>query len=221
MNLIVYTASTEGYDTPAEVKFREPGTTYIAFVDDQEAYRRAGWDTRPLVHFSDDPLYEKRRSTRACKALSHLLFPLADVVLWVDGHVHLRMPPYEIIKRCLPAEVEVAAHLHNDRTCPLAEASVVKDRPLDYADVVDRQINHYRKVLPEQKRFLVETGMLLRRNTPAVAAFNMSWWEQICRYSSRDQISFAYAVWQSGVRFGAVEAHTQNSPYVSVKHGHG
>src|SRR5690606_3559345 len=58
------------------------------------------------------------------------------------------------------------------------------------------QIEHYRLVSPES--LAAQTlwgGMLARRHTdPLVREVQTIWWEQVLRYSRRDQLSLPYAL---------------------------
>jgi len=40
------------------------------------------------------------------------------------------------------------------------------------------------------------TTYILRRHTGKVEEFNRLWWEEICKGSRRDQLSFDYALWK-------------------------
>jgi len=41
--------------------------------------------------------------------------------------------------------------------------------------------------------------VLVRRESPVVAEFNRLWWSDLLRGCGRDQISFSYAAWRSGL----------------------
>ncbi|GAB3037056.1 hypothetical protein GCM10011376_31960 [Nocardioides flavus (ex Wang et al. 2016)] len=179
----------------------------------------------PFICFTDDPtltsttwqveLVEARfprdatRSARALKILGHPLLDDYDETLWVDNTVALLEPPDGLFDEWL-AEGDVAAPLHSHRSSVLAEAEAVLDAGLDDYSRVYEQLTHYltadAEVLDENPHW---TGMLARRRTPASLAAMTGWWEDVLRYSRRDQVSFLPAMRRHGVRLSSVpiEAH--------------
>jgi hypothetical protein len=59
---------------------------------------------------------------------------------------------------------------------------------------------------------LVETSVLLRRNTAAVRRFNEAWWEEVEKGSCRDQISFNYVAWKLNQTYGHIPGSRKKSP---------
>ena len=58
---------------------------------------------------------------------------------------------------------------------------------------------YLRQNLPAESG-LYELSTIIRKNTQVVREMEMMWWEQICKFSSRDQISFPYVLWRLGNR---------------------
>jgi hypothetical protein len=52
--------------------------------------------------------------------------------------------------------------------------------------------------------------VILRRHTPAVAAFNEAWWAEIQAGSRRDQVSFTYVAWKLGLRYATIKVREKN-----------
>ena len=50
-----------------------------------------------------------------------------------------------------------------------------------------------------KKYGLYELPVIIRKNTEKIKKLNLRWWEQICRFSSRDQISMPYVLWKTNV----------------------
>ena len=46
---------------------------------------------------------------------------------------------------------------------------------------------------------LYELPVSIRKNTDNIKILNLRWWEQICRYSSRDQISMPFVLWKTNI----------------------
>ncbi|MEO8602136.1 MAG: hypothetical protein ABI629_06140 [bacterium] len=53
---------------------------------------------------------------------------------------------------------------------------------------------------------------MLRRHSDTVAAFNEAWWDEICRGSRRDQLSFDYTARKLGLRYGHLPGTIADNP---------
>ena len=151
------------------------------------------------------------RSARALKILGHPVLEEYDETLWIDNTVALTQPPDRLFEEWL-ADADLAAPLHSFRTSVLAEAEAVIDGGLDDFARVYEQVTHYlatdAAVLEENPHW---TGMLARRRTDAVTATMRVWWEDVLRYSRRDQLSFMPAVRSQHVRMRSVPVGTLSS----------
>jgi hypothetical protein len=85
---------------------------------------------------------------------------------------------------------------HPDRICVYEEASAVKRMNKDLSHVVDSQMARYRKQGYPKNWGLVQSGLIIRKNTEDVSYFCNLWWEEIQRGSKRDQLSFNYVLWR-------------------------
>ena len=45
---------------------------------------------------------------------------------------------------------------------------------------------------------LFEMSTFIKKNTPIIKTFDLLWWEHICKFSSRDQISLPFVLWKLG-----------------------
>jgi hypothetical protein len=57
----------------------------------------------------------------------------------------------------------------------------------------------------------------VRRNVEAVIAFNECWHEEYFRGSQRDQLSFMYCVWRTGVPLSIIPQHARRNPYYDIR----
>ena len=68
----------------------------------------------------------------------------------------------------------------------------------DTKENVDRQLNAYRKEGFPEHYGLPQTCILLRyHNEESCIKLMETWWEQLEKYSHRDQLSFNYALWKN------------------------
>lgn len=65
--------------------------------------------------------------------------------------------------------------------------------------------------------FLIQGGIFIYKNTPQVQQMLKEWWYYNSRYIIQDQLSFAYVLKKSGVKYKILDDIYSESPYLSVK----
>lgn len=229
---VVYSCVTGKYDKVMTTilgsqALPEDDVSYVLFSDQHKVettYLATGnhieWSIRPPKW--KHPLCQ-RRTARWHKVNSHVLFPDAEFVVWFDGSQ--RIKPIQVHKDLvLPCmtDHDIAAFKHPDRTCVYQELAACKKLKKDNAALMESQIQVYRKAGYPPFNGLVETACLVRRHTPEAILFNKSWWDQLQNYSYRDQLSFNYAAWKLGIKYGCVPGRRDASAYCDfIKHGQG
>ncbi|MBM4106856.1 MAG: DUF616 domain-containing protein [Phycisphaerae bacterium] len=197
--IAVVTAVAGGYDDLIPPRNRYEGVDYIAYLD-APATEVAGWEVRPLPRWSSDPRHAARRDAKLPKILASLVLPGYDYYLWHDATHDLLVDPRELVHRFLPDPGdEVAVFRHWSRDCVYAEGREVRVFDLDTSDNIRRQLDAYRSAGFPPRAGLFELPVILRRASPRTTRLELAWWEQICRYSSRDQLSFPFACWKLGI----------------------
>lgn len=204
----VYRALIGGYEELREEEVaQESGLPFICLTDDP-TLTSATWE---VVLVEPRLRLDQTRSSRALKILGHPVLDEFDETLWIDNTVALRKAPDTLFDEWL-GDAEVAAPLHSFRSSVLAEAEAVIDSGLDDFDRVYEQLAHYLAaggdVLEENPHW---TGMLMRRRTPATVAAMQSWWEQVLRYSRRDQLSFLATMRSAGVELRSLPVDNHDS----------
>lgn len=198
----VVTAITGAKDPLAPPPRRFDGVDFVMFSDDADA-DVDGWEVRPIPAWSADPDRAARRHARAVKVLSTLLLPGYDFYIWHDGTHEVVADPRELVRSFLAdAAAPIATFQHKQRTCTYDEAKAVLGVKLDDRDNVLRQMRDYHAVGFPRHHGLLETPVVLRRACPETTAIELAWWEQICRYSSRDQLSLPFVLWRLGLKVG-------------------
>jgi hypothetical protein len=148
--------------------------------------------------------YGNRLTARYYKLLPHRSFPDADVSIWVDGNVRLRVSPKTLVKNHLPKGFDLASFAHPDRACLYEEAEFCAKKGKGKKSDILEQTRYYREQGMPPGFGLVETKCVIRRHTQQMADFNELWWEQLSEYSVRDQISLPYVGWETGVKMSVI-----------------
>ena len=165
--------------------------------------------------------WNPRRTARHYKCLPHRYLSDADVWIWMDCNVRLTIPPEEAVNRWLCSDL--ATFKHPDRDCLYVEAAFCAKRNDDTPAILKAQVERYRKAGMPARWGLAETGLMIRRNTPAICKFNESWWGEINRGSLRDQVSFPFVCWMTGIRWTVIPGNCGlmrlEGPFYFVRHG--
>lgn len=181
METIGYTCITNQYDQlhEFETPFRK-----ICFTDQlihSETWEVQLIDTEPKIF-------------RKVKINPSLFLPAHDKSVWIDGH----LVPNDLslfdksgfwlmehpVRDCIYQEAQECIMLHKDNPSTILE-----------------QVNRYRLEGYPANNGLSATGILIRDNTTENNAFNAFWWNQVRHGSVRDQLSFNYSAWKTGLKF--------------------
>jgi hypothetical protein len=130
-------------------------------------------------------------SAKIFKILPHKFFP-AGISIWLDGNIFLNVAK-EAAAELLEGN-DMAVFRHACRKDVYEEAEAIKHYYPKWSDLVDEQIDIYRKMGVPNTLPLAECPVLIRKHSPLMDAFNEAWWAEICRFSPRDQLSFPITV---------------------------
>lgn len=192
MNLVAYTAIFEGFDKLTPVPATD--VPFICFADVLPE-GSDGWNVRLVKRQFHSP----RREARMYKLLSHQWFPGADITLWLDGAIELKIDPSEIVAHLGTNDLAVFRHIH--RNCIYEEAKAILRLFKAPENLVREQVAHYRQEGMPENNGLVASHIVARRHTEVIERFNNAWWGELTRFTARDQMSFNYVCWKPGLEY--------------------
>ncbi|EEF52545.1 probable hexosyltransferase MUCI70 [Ricinus communis] len=156
-----------------------------------------------IVVVRDLPFTDQRLNGKIPKMLGHRLFPNAKYSIWVDSKSQFRRDPLGVLEALLWRSNSVLAiSLHGARSSVYEEAVAVVKKHKATPEEVEVQLSQYRRDgLPEDKRFngkkaLNEASIIVREHTPLTNLFMCLWFNEVVRFTSRDQLSFPYVLWR-------------------------
>ena len=174
------------------------GVDYFAYVD--RKYNCDVWNQIISPNFTIDKKFEGRRNAKIYKIMPHLFLPDYDYHIWMDPTHDVISNPYDICKKYLK-EKDIGLFVHPHRKCTYEEAQEIVNLTTnpnmgdyDHLDNIERQLKFYKKQNFPTNLGLFELSAHVRKNTPLIQKMNLRWWELICRFSSRDQLSLPYAL---------------------------
>ena len=209
--IIVYTVITGGYDALAEI-IPEPDIEYWLFTDDPSIRAPHFWNISLLVNPADLNL---RRLSRLPKLRPHIFLPAHDISVYMDASLELRQPIREFAIACV-REMPLAVHPHPGRKCLYVEAEKCLRVRLDDSEVINAQIERYRRDGFPANLGLTENRFIVRRKGEDIIRFNEYWYSEYLAGSQRDQLSFMYCVWRTGIPLCQIPQNARRNPYYKI-----
>lgn len=146
------------------------------------------------------PYSDARRNGKIPKLLLHRLFPNVRYSLWIDGKLKLVKDPYQLLERFLwRKNVSFAISRHYRRFDVFEEAEANKAGGKYDNASIDNQIEFYKREglthyssakLPITSD-VPEGCVIIREHIPITNLFTCLWFNEVDRFTSRDQISFS------------------------------
>jgi hypothetical protein len=174
-----------------------PNADYYAFVSKQHPSATV-WKQLSAYSFSNDPKYALRRNAKIYKILTNFFLPNYEYYIWADVSHDVIMNPELICDQYLK-DKEISCFKHTARNCIYDEAKILLELGYDHKELIQKQIEFYSSKGYPKNNGLFELSAFARRNSYAINNACLKWWDNICRYSSRDQISFKYILWEAGI----------------------
>jgi hypothetical protein len=192
---LVVTAITNSKDVLIDPPVVFDNCDYVAYVD--RKYDVKVWEQRDVLKFSGIDNFSNRRDAKPYKIMSALMFPQYEYIIWEDGNHQLKKNPQDIIDE-YGDMCDFLLFKHPDRTCLFQELDACYNWNLDHKEHLEIQKKFYKHLGMPSDFGLFELSTFIVKTTEAAKQLQLIWWEQICRFSSRDQISFPYCLWRMG-----------------------
>ncbi|MCL7048946.1 hypothetical protein MKW94_010252 [Papaver nudicaule] len=182
---------------------------FYMFVDQEtEAYMKnsSGLDGQNkvglwrIVVVHNLPYSDPRRNGKVPKLLLHRIFPNVRYSLWVDGKLELVVDPYQLLERFLwRRNASFAISRHYRRFDVFAEAEANKaagkydNASIDFqVEFYKREgLTHYSEAKLPITSDVPEGCVIIREHIPITNLFTCLWFNEVDRFTSRDQISFS------------------------------
>lgn len=216
---VVYTCITGDYDKLIEPSYLSDGFDYICFTDNK-TLKSDVWQIKPLPKETEGLSQVKKQ--RFVKINPHLLLKEYDISIWVDGNVTLKGNLNEFVSETLKDRISVYVPKHPQRNCIYREAKAVLAMKKDKPEIVNKQLERYKKEgFPSSFGLLQSNIMLRRHNNPECIKLMETWWKELKSGSHRDQLSFNYALWKdSDVKVEYIDKLIYKSRWFHWNGGH-
>lgn len=192
MSITVYSANYGGKDTLMDPYINSSWSKDLKFVyfTDQE------FDSDVWEFVVEKKHGDANRIAKWYKVNSHEVFP-GEITLWMDANIRLIGDPTDWVD----GWENLMLKRHPKRKDVYEEAAFCIKAGIGVKEDIEVQIASYKMNEYPAWSGLYKGGVLFRKPTDAITKFNKAWWEQIKRYSARDQLSLAYVLYQQQLVF--------------------
>ena len=208
---VVYTAIFGNYDSIKDPDYVNDDWDYICYTDNQNLTSNVF-----TIKYVQPVFEQKTKNARMIKLLSHIFLINYDFSLWIDGSVKIRGRNIdELIEK--HKNDYIALHKHIKRDCVYDELKACLGLKKDNSEIMTKQIETYQKEGLPENCGIAETAEILRKQrNENTKKLNTLWWNELNKYSIRDQLSFPYVVWKYGFKYGIMEKNQWLDAYFTM-----
>lgn len=178
-----YTAIFGQYDELKDPFIVSEGWRYICYTD--QDFKSDIWEVRkvPVMACGD------QKTARFYKINFHEA--VEDTYsIWVDGTFFINVDLNQWWNQFIPPFTTVKHPFDN---CVYKEISACqRGNKAPFSRLKAQKDNYLSQGVPYHGG-LIASGILMRKKTPRVIEFCKLWWEEVLKYTGRDQIAFAFA----------------------------
>lgn len=195
--IAVYTCITGGYDGLLEPLIKPENVDYYV-VTDMEIKPDSKWKKIDINNYSQLAEYDNTRKARYVKTHPHIFFEGYEFSIWVDSNFRIISDLTKFIKN-IGENVPFASHWHPYRNSIYDELEACVLRNKDNKELMEEQIFQYKQEGMPDNFGLIETNFIVRKHMNFKCIELMeNWWNNILKWSKRDQLSLPYVIWKSG-----------------------
>lgn len=213
--LCVYTCITGSYDNIHEIENKESGVDYYLFTNNKDLKSNT-WN---VIYIEDNTL-DNQRLSRKIKMLGHpLINENYEMSVWQDASVIWKKSIKEFVNTYLK-ENSFASFKHYLRNCIYDEANECIRTRKDKKDIILKHVEFLKKEnYPKQNGLCEMTVFIKKHNDRIVRKTMQDWFEMVCNYSKRDQLSFMYCVWKNDLKIDFINLSVwDNQWFTNKKH---
>ena len=192
MRKVFYTCVTGNYDFIFP-PVKTPGWDYLLFTDNPNLEVK-GWE---IINIESK--LEPQKTARCVKIMPFSFFE-ADISIWADSAIRMNINLDGFVAHA-KNNSDFAIMRHPYRDCIYDELKECKRLCKDEPNIMQKQVNLYRKNGYPAHNGLVSSGVIIREHTDRVKEFCSKWWDEVSKYSVRDQLSFNYVAWRDKFKY--------------------
>jgi hypothetical protein len=191
---VIYTCITGGYDIVNEPEYIDSDFDYVIISDDKPKAQSL-WKWVDANEVIPQHIIDNTRRNRYCKINGSKIFKNYKYSIYIDGNFKITGDIKWMLGRI--SQSGVALFKHPQRDCIYSEALACIAAGYGNLEGIKRQMNRYLLEGMPLKFGMFECGVMLRENENKICNNLMTlWWNEVEKYSYRDQLSIMYCVWK-------------------------
>lgn len=185
--IIVYTSITGEYDFLNDPLYVDDGITYVCFTNNHNIKSKV-WNVEYIKNSGMDDMHLAKK----IKLMPDIYCKEFETSVWVDGKYLIKNDLRKYISE-YQRQMPMLCFPHPVRWCIYDEAAAcIWLKRGKKREIIPQIAAYYREKFPYDNG-LYEMGCIVRKhNDDKVIKLMRDWWEEISKYSYRDQISFPY-----------------------------
>ena len=199
---IVYSVILGEYDKIHPIDIQE-GFDFILFTDNANInYNKTNWTILPLPNELKHRNISRVKKQRFIKLHPHLYFKNYNLSIYIDASFQIKGDLNEFLLRILSTKYKIYTFEHPYRNKLLKEAFAVVKYGKEKEKISKIITERYKKDNFPDNNGLIESCLILRKKKEKeVIGIMNKWYEEIENNSHRDQLSFNYIIWKTGIKF--------------------
>ena len=198
---VVYSALLGKYDRIQPFNLQK-GFDFILFTDLTNINNNeTNWTILPIPKELNHLNLSIIKKQRFIKLHPHLFFPNYNLSIYIDTSFQIQGNLNEFLLRILTPEYDIYNFEHPHRNDIFNEISAVIEMEKEKEIMGNIIREKYIKENFPDNNGLIEGCLIIRRHNKKDCIYLMNkWFEEVKNYSHRDQLSFNYLIWKTGIK---------------------
>ena len=197
--IIIYSALFGNYDTLKTIN-KQNQFDYILFTDIL-IKKKTNWTVLKIPNFVNKLNMSVFKKQRFIKLHPHLFFKNYELSIYIDTTFFILGNITEFLERLITPKFDIYIFEHPYRNCIYTEVYAVILHKKEKPDIALNIKNRYNKTKFPTQFGLSENCLIVRKHNNKNSINLMEkWWEEIQKYSKRDQLSLSYVLWKTKIK---------------------
>lgn len=208
--ICIYTCITGNYDNIHEVEIIDNDVDFICYTNNKNIKSK----TWKVIYVENDGLNDHQLSRKIKMLGTDYINNKYDISVWQDASVIWDKKPSVFVKKYLKNN-SFAAFKHAYRDCIYDEAIEVIRLRKENKEKVIETIKFLKNEQFPAHIGLYEMTVFIKKNNDLKLKETMElWFKTYCEHSKRDQMSFMYSVWKTGLKIDNINLNVWNNEWV-------
>lgn len=195
---VVYSILIGNYDKISNFA-KQKDFKYFLFSDIN--YNNTNWTIIPFSKLKKNKKISKIKMTRYIKLFPHLFFKDYELSIYIDASYTINRDLNELLLRTLNPSFDLYLLQHPERNKVFQEFPAVINAKKEKKRIVNLVKKRYiKKKFPDNLELTENCIIIRRHNNKNIIKLMKVWWNEIKKYSYRDQLSLNYAIWKLNLK---------------------